>query len=113
MALRCVSLTVPVADSEASSERRVRTSVTLPSAFSPIASEEMPSLALRTAWAATRTSRSSLSAIARPAASSEALLMRSPDDSRSSDAVRLSLDSSRWRCALSEARFVLTVIDID
>src|SRR5436305_1902405 len=77
MALRCVSLTVPVADSEASSERRVRTSVTLPSAFSPIASEEMPSLALRTAWAATRTSRSSLSAIARPAASSEALLMRS------------------------------------
>ena len=96
-ALRCESLTVPVADCDESSERRARISPDLPSAFSPMLMALMPSFAFRTAWVAIRTSARSRSAMARPAASSAALLMRRPDARRSSDLLRLLLEDSRCR----------------
>ena len=46
---------------------------------------ETPSFAFRTAWRRDRISDRNDSEIARPAASSEALLMRMPDEIRSTD----------------------------
>src|SRR5258705_13368776 len=60
-----------------------------------------------------RTSAPSLSAIARPAASSYALLMRRPDDSRSRAELSCPVDRERCRCAFSAARLVFTTNDID
>ena len=46
---------------------------------------ETPSFALRTAWRSARISDRNPSEIARPAASSDALLIRMPDEIRSTD----------------------------
>src|SRR5579884_33062 len=107
IALRWASLTVPVAASVASSLSRVRMSVSVPSACSPTASAERPSLALRTACPATRWSRSSRSAIASPAASSDAWLMRRPEDSRRMAWLRPPCVLLRLNWAFNDATLVL------
>jgi len=81
-----------------------------PRAPSAVCASEMPSLALRAAWLRPLICDVNRSAIARPAASSAALLMRRPEDRRAmavcnSFCVRFEL---RW--AVSEARFVLIVV---
>jgi hypothetical protein len=75
-------LTEPFADWIASSRRRVRIELTSLSAPSAVCTKEMPSLALRLACSSERTCERSRSEMARPAASSAAVEMRSPVDSR-------------------------------
>jgi hypothetical protein len=103
---------VAFADCTASSRMRCRLSLTAASAPSAVCASEMPSLALRAAWLMPRICAVMRSAIARPAASSLALLMRRPDDRRA-----IAVDSSfcvrLWlRCAFSEDRLVLIIIAI-
>ncbi len=103
---------VALADCTASSRMRCRLSVTEASAPSAVCASEMPSLALRAAWLMPRICAVKRSEIARPAASSFALLMRRPDDRRAI-AVDRSFCVRLWlRCASSEARLVLIVIAI-
>ena len=81
-------------------------------AASAVWMSDMPSLALRAAWLALRMLACSFELMARPAASSLALVMRMPDERR---AIALSVavcDAVRLRCALSEARFVRIDRDI-
>lgn len=52
------------------------------------------------------------SAIARPAASSAALLIRSPEDSRCSAVPSALRDEIRLRCALSDEMLVLMLRDM-
>src|SRR6056297_2224241 len=96
-----------LADWTASSRIRCRLLVSSPSALSEVWAREMPSLALRTAWFRPRICVVKRSEIARPAASSLALLIRRPVDSRSSDVFSRPCDWLRLRCALSEATLVL------
>jgi hypothetical protein len=70
--------TEPFADCTASSRRRSSMPLTSPSAPSPVCTSEMPSSALRRAWSSERTCARSRSLIARPAASSAAVVMRRP-----------------------------------
>jgi hypothetical protein len=52
------------------------------------------------------------SAIARPAAASEALLMRTPEDNLVNEARRSLVAEPRFRCAFNAATLVLIVIAI-
>ena len=72
----------PLADWIASSRSRTRMLLTSFSAPSPTWTSEMPSLALREACDSERTCERRRSEIARPAASSAAVEMRSPVDRR-------------------------------
>src|SRR5580765_1062344 len=100
--------TEPLADCTASSRRRTRMLLTSLSAPSPVCTREMPSLALRLAWSSEATCARSRSLIARPAASSAAVEMRRPVDSRRKLPASLSVMEARLRCALIEAELVLT-----
>ena len=71
---------------------------------------EMASPALRTATFMPRTWVFMRSAMARPAASSLALLMRRPDDRRCMVVLRLALLAAVLRWALREATLVLMVM---
>src|SRR3989344_4615599 len=82
MAWRSDALLVSLAACTASSRMRCRLAVTLCSAPSAVCMSETPSLALRTAWLSPRICEVNRSEIARPAASSLALLMRKPEDRR-------------------------------
>ena len=73
---RCVVLKTPLALCCASSASRVKTLPISPSAESAIARDEIPSFAFRIATVAILVCARKLSAIASPAASSEALFMR-------------------------------------
>jgi len=74
---------------------------------SAVCSREMPSLALRAAWFRPRIWLVKRSEMARPAASSRALLMRRPEDSRCREVARALCPTLRWRCALSDITLVL------
>jgi hypothetical protein len=104
-----LSLLVALRACSASSRMRCSASPTLDSAPSATWAIEMPSLALRMATAMPRTWVFMRSAIARPAASSFALLTRRPDDRRCIDVDSDICDAFRFRWAFSEARLVLMV----
>src|SRR6185369_5456216 len=70
---------------------------------------EMPSLALRRAWSRPRIWEVKRSEIARPAASSLALLIRKPEDRRCREVAREDWEVLRLRWAFSEATLVLMV----
>src|SRR5450830_243084 len=78
------------------------------SAPSAVCTTEMPSWALRTPTLMPPICERMLSEIARPAASSAARLMRKPDESFSSDLLRLPCVVVRLRAALRAAMLVLT-----
>src|SRR4029079_16044778 len=100
---------VALRDWTASSRMRCMASPTFDRAPSAVCDSEMPSLALRIATFMPRTWEFMRSAMARPAASSLAELMRRPEDRRCMDVESEPCDVSRLRCALSEAMFVLMV----
>src|SRR3954469_5379431 len=79
----------------------------LPSATCDI---EMPSFALRCACARLRMFALRFSEMPRPAASSDALLMRIPEDNRPTEAASADCVEVRLRCALREATLVRTEI---
>ena len=108
-AARSLALLVALRDCTASSRMRCRLSEITPSAPSAVWASEMPSLALRAAWFRPLICEVKRVAIASPAASSFALLMRRPDDRRCSDVARLDCEAFRLRCALSEAMLVLMI----
>ena len=72
----------------------------------------MASLALCTAWLVPLIWVVNWLLIARPAASSAALLMRKPEDRRCNDVDNDDFEAVRLRCAFSESIFVLSVSDI-
>jgi hypothetical protein len=88
---------------------RWKMSPTLPSAPSAVCAIEIASLALRVATFMPRTWAFMRSAIARPAASSLALLTRRPEDRRCIEVAREDWLVLRLRCAFSDTRFVLIV----
>ncbi len=77
------------------------------SAPSAVWASDTPSLVLRTAWFRPRTCAVNRLVIASPAASSRALLMRRPEDSRWNDRPKASVEPCRFRCVFSAATFVL------
>ena len=107
--MRSSSVLVPLADWIASSRMRWKMSLILPRAPSPTCAIEMPSLALRMATFMPRVWVFMRSAMARPAASSLALLTRRPEDSRCIDVASDDWLVLRLRWAFSETRFVLMV----
>ena len=98
---------VALAACTASSRMRCRLLVTSASADSAVCASEMPSFALRTAWLRPRICVVKRSEMARPAASSLALLMRRPEDSRCSAWDSELCEVERLRCAVSEETLVL------
>src|SRR5262245_43619527 len=98
----------PLAAWIASSRRRTRMLLTSFSAPSPVCTSEMPSLALREAWPSERTCARRRSLIARPAASSAAVEMRRPVESRWKLRARRVVTCAVFRCALMDAMLVLT-----
>ena len=87
-ASRSEALLVALADCTANSRIRCRMSPELLSAPSATWASEMPSLALRAAWFMPRICVVKRSEMARPAASSLALLMRRPEDRRLMEVLR-------------------------
>src|SRR5450830_1705694 len=106
-AWRSLAELVAFDDCTASSRIRCRMSPELDSAPSAVCASETPSLALRVAWLMPRICDVIRSEIARPAASSLALLMRRPEDRRCSEVLRLACEVDRLRCEFSDAIFVL------
>ena len=107
--VRSESLLVPLADCTASS--RMRWSM-LPTSLSPpsaVWAREMPSLAFRIATFMPRTWVFMRSAMARPAASSLALLTRRPEERRSIAVDIVFCERLRLRCAVSDITLVLIV----
>jgi hypothetical protein len=98
---------VEFADCSASSRIRCRLLLISPIAPSAVCASEMPSLALRAAWFRPLICEVNREAIASPAASSFALLMRMPDDSRASEVCSADCDLLRLFCAFSDATLVL------
>src|SRR5438552_17185933 len=86
---------------------RCKLFVSSPSALSAVCASEIPSLELRIAWFKPRICDVKRSEIARPAASSFALLMRRPEDRRAIAVDSESCTLPELRCALSELRLVL------
>ena len=106
---RSASLLVPLADCTASSRMRwsmLPTSLRPPSA---VCAREMPSLAFLIATFMPRTWVFMRSAMARPAASSLALLMRSPEESRSIEVAIELCERVRFRWAVRDMMLVLMV----
>src|SRR5690606_27635567 len=106
-AARSSVLLVAFADCTASSRMRCRESPILPSAPSAVCDREMASLALRIATFMPRTWAFMRSAMARPAASSLALLTRRPEDRRWMVLPRPALLVDRLRWAFSDITLVL------
>ena len=109
-ASRSLWLLVAFADCTASSRMRCRFVPTSPRAPSAVCAREMASLALRTATFKPRIWVVKRSEIARPAASSRALLMRRPEDSRWIVVASVALLVERLRCAFSEIVLVLMTL---
>ena len=86
---------------------RCSMSPTLLKAPSAVWAKEIPSLALREATARPRTWVLMRSAMAKPAASSLALLTRKPEDRRCIDVASEPPDKARLRWALIETTLVL------
>src|SRR5690606_23244650 len=86
---------------------RCRLLVTSCRAPSVVCASEMPSFALRTAWFRPLICVVMRLEIARPAASSFALLMRRPEDRRCSEVASALLEVVRLRWAFSDITFVL------
>ncbi len=91
----------------ASSRMRCRLDPSSPKAPSATWASEMPSLALRAAWLRPRIWVVKRSEMARPAASSRALLMRRPEDRRWMVVAKEALLVCRLRWAFSEIVLVL------
>src|SRR5690606_431426 len=106
-ALRSDAELVALRDCTASSRMRCRLLEISPSAPSAVCASEMPSLALRMATLRPRICVVKRSEIARPAASSLALLIRRPDDRRCRDVASWLPDTERLRCAFSDITLVL------
>jgi len=81
-------------------------------ALSAVCAMEIPSLALRIATSKPLAWEFMRSAIARPAASSFALLTRRPEDRRCTEVARLAWEVERLRCAFSDIALVLIVAAI-
>ena len=111
LARSLVSL-VELADWTASSRMRCRDSPTLPREPSAVWAREIASLALREATVMPRTCEVMRSAIARPAESSLAELIRRPVDRRFIEVESEPSVDCRARWALSEAMLVLMVVGI-
>jgi hypothetical protein len=79
---------------------------------SAVCAAEMPSLALRMATVMPRDWEVMFSAMARPAASSLALLTRRPEDRRCKAVLRSPCEAFRLRWAFSEATLVLMTCGI-
>ncbi|MDT4833593.1 hypothetical protein FQZ97_672070 [compost metagenome] len=109
-ASRSSSLLVALADCTASSRMRCSMSPTLPSAPSAVCASEMPSLALRAATFRPLTWAFMRSAMARPAASSLALLTRRPEDRRCMEVASEPCEDIRLRWAFIDITFVLMVV---
>ena len=110
--VRSPALLVALADCTDSSRMRCSMSETLPSAPSAVCDNDTASLALRIATFIPLTCAFMRSAIARPAESSLALLMRMPDDRRCTAWLRAPCEPPRLRCTLSDARLVLIMLGI-
>ncbi len=106
-ASRSVWLLVPFEACTASSRIRWRLLPTSASAPSAVCASEMPSLALRAAWLTPRIWLVKRSEMARPAASSLALLIRRPELRRCSEVASDEPEVDRLRWAFSEAVLVL------
>ena len=106
-AARSVAELVALRDCTASSRMRCRLLPISPIAPSAVCDSEMPSLALRAAWSMPRIWVVKRSEMARPAASSLALLMRRPEDRRCRLVASSEPDADRLRCALSDITLVL------
>ena len=106
---RSEALLVALADCTASSRIRCRLLEIWAKSPSAVCASEMPSLALRWAWLVPRICEVNRSEIARPAASSLALLMRRPDDSRAMDVASEFCETPSCRCAVSELTLVLII----
>src|SRR3954451_23519872 len=91
------------------SRMRCRIEVVSDSAPSAVCTTLVPSWVLRTAWVRPPICERRPSEMARPAASSAALLMRKPEDSRSSDLFIEFWVVLRLRYAFSAATLVLTL----
>jgi hypothetical protein len=76
---------------------------------SAVCANEIPSLALRDAWFKPRICELKRSEIARPAASSFALLMRKPEDRRCMEVDNDDCELVKLRCAVNELMLVLMV----
>ena len=98
-----------LADCTASSRTRCRMLPEEAKAPSAVCASEMPSLALRTAWFKPRICEVKRSEMAKPAASSLALLMRKPEDRRWIEVLSDAWLMPRLRCAVKEATLVLMV----
>src|SRR5690606_28741677 len=103
---------VALRDCTASSRMRCRLLPISAIAPSAVCDSEMPSLALRAAWSMPRIWVVKRCEMARPAASSLALLMRMPEDRRCRLVARSAPDAVRLRCALSDITLVLMTDDI-
>src|SRR5690606_27006924 len=88
---------------------RCREVVISSSALSVVWAKEIPSLALRVATFRPRIWVVNRLEIARPAASSLALLMRRPEDKRCREVCRAPWDLFRLRCALNDDTLVLII----
>src|ERR1051325_1686320 len=108
-AARSVDELDPDADCTASRRMRCRLLVTSSSADSVVCAIEMPSLALRTAWFRPLIWVVKRVEMARPAASSLALLMRMPDERRSMAVLSLLCVLARLFWAFSELMLVVTL----
>ena len=104
---RSDALLVPLAACTANSRMRCRLLEICARSPSAVCAREMPSLALRAAWLAPRICEVKRSEIARPAASSCALLMRRPDDRRAMEVASESCETPNWRWAVRELMLVL------
>lgn len=111
-AARSPGLLVALTACTASSRIRCRLLPTSANAPSAVCASEIPSLALRTATFRPRICVLKRSEIARPAASSLALLMRSPDERRCNDVPSAFCELPRFRCAFSDSTLVLITCDI-
>src|SRR5690606_15693753 len=109
---RSSAVLVALADCTASSRMRWAISPIWPREASAVCASEMPSLALRIATFMPRIWVFIRSAIARPAASSLALLTRRPEDRRCTAVASELLLVCRLRWALRDIRLVLITWDI-
>src|SRR5690606_1491515 len=106
---RSSAVLVALADCTASSRMRWAISPIWPREASAVCASEMPSLALRIATFMPRIWVFIRSAIARPAASSLALLTRRPEDRRCTEVANAFWVAERLRWAFSAIRLVLMI----
>ena len=104
---RSDELLVPLAACTASSRMRCRLLEICAKSPSAVCAREMPSLALRAAWLEPRICEVKRSEMAKPAASSLALLMRRPEDSRAMAVACEVSETLSCRCAVNELMLVL------